>query len=361
MIAKDTTSQAALTSTTDVAPLLDASSSSPAPPSRMEVEALPAPSPLPLFECRNRQWYFAYASRDLIFEKTVDLQGTLLGSKVNPLTRAQMLDWMIEVLSNLGRQFSEATFFRAAQLMDMFFKLSRAALTDASVHLVGLTCMYIGSKYEDVEPLRIQELSRDAAYNKFSPQQIREREVQILHALKYQTSFKTQLEVLDFFYFRIFGDVLSDRTRALRDLTRNFCIQVLACVTFNDYDVRYVVLSCLLNAATYLAQLTRAGKSAERGASHRVPGPSSVSSARGVPLSDDLSHLNEAAEFAELSRRLRAYVETEIRRGRYPVEIWQLVEFVRSFLKKFRKEYQVCPQMCRLLELDPRCLTKEGC
>lgn len=355
---REAPSEAALTSVTDPTTLVPPPSPSPLN-SRMELETPQPDHPrLTSFECRNRQWCFAYSSRDLIFEKTVDLQGTLLGSKINPLTRAQMIDWMIEVLSNLGRQFSEATFFRATQLMDMHIKLARTGLTDASIHLIGLTCMYIGSKYEDVEPLRIQELARDAAYNKFTPHQIREKEVQILHSVKYQTSFKTHLEVLDFFYFKVFGGCVSENTRLLRDLSRNLCIATLASATFNDYDVRFVVLSCLLNAAAYLSMMAQAGRPIDR------PGiriHCSRRSSHKVTSSDEgQGNFADALEFTEIARRMRGFVETEIHRGRCPGEIWQLVEFVRGYIKKFRKDYQVCPQMCRLVGLDAKYLTKDG-
>lgn len=306
---------------------------------------------------RNRQWYGVYRNRDLIFEKTVDLQGTLLNCKVNPMTRAQMLDWMIEVLSNLNRQFSEATFFRSAQLMDMYFKLSKTPANDNQVHLIGLTCMYIASKYEDVEPMRTRELSIEAAYGKFSTQQIRQMEVQILHAIRYQVSFKTHLEVLDFFYYRVFVDCPSEQSERLRDLARNFCILVLANVGFNDYDVRYVVLSCMINAGAYLEELA----TAEHGKAHL--GKKSHFDKRQLRLSTKsigaVLNNKPMLQAIEAAKVMRGYLEQETRRGGYPVEIWQLVEFTRNYLKRFKKDFAVCGQMCRLADYDVKMLFKE--
>lgn len=326
--------------------------------SQMEIEDQPTkPARSSDVVCRNRQWYGVYRNRDLIFEKTVDLQGTLLNCKVNPMTRAQMLDWMIEVLSNLNRQFSEATFFRSAQLMDMYLKLSKNHINDNQIHLIGLTCMYIASKYEDIEPMRARELSVEAAYNKFSTQQIREKEIQILHTIRYQVSFKTHLEVLDFFYYRVFADCPTEQSERMRDLARNFCILMLANVGYNDYDVRYVVLSCMINAASYLEKL--ATEEHER----RRLGKKSNFDKRQLQMSSngmvDMLDNRVLLEAIETSQVMRGYLEQETKRGGFPVEIWQLIEFTRHYLKCFRKEFKVCGQMSRLADYDVKLLFKE--
>jgi hypothetical protein len=297
-------------------------------------------------EGRDAQWYGHYGHRDTIYERTVDLQGTLNYAKVNPLTRAQMLDWMIEVLSNLSRKFSEATFFKAAQIMDMHLKTSGSALTDQHIHLVGLASMYIGSKYEDIEPLRVTELTRDAAYDKFSPQQLRGKELEVLTSLKFQTSFKTQVEVLDYFYFRIFARHLSDMTQELRVLGRNFCIMTLADVGFNDYDIRYVVLACMVNAGLYLSQ------------THNTKSGTAIPNL--APLAgQDPAAGHQSPSRADVSRRMKGYVQKECLRKNFPSEIWQLIDYVRAFLKKFPENYAVCRQMCCLFTFDPKYLGRE--
>lgn len=298
-------------------------------------------------QTRNAQWYAEYGHRDIIHEKTIDLQGTLNYSKVNPLTRAQMVDWMVEVLTNLSRRFSEATFFKSIQIMDMHFKSSGPALTDSQVHLVGITAMYIGSKYEDVDPLRIQELTQDASYNKFSAKDVREKEMEVLNSFRYQVSFKTHVEVLDYFYFRIFSRHLGDASKDLRSLARNFCIMTIADVGFNDYDIRYVVLSCMVNAGLYLSNLAK----------NAGPEPSSRSGSH--KLSGGASDGHWTSDRAETSRRMRSYVNKECVRGNFPREIWQLVEYVRVFLKKFSENYGVCRQIVAMCACDPRLLSKE--
>lgn len=305
----------------------------------MQVEAPQVTPPLTKApDGRDAQWYTHYGHKDIIYERTVDLQGTLNASKVNPLTRAQMLDWMIEVLSNLSARFCEGTFFKAAQIMDMYLKTNGSMLTDHHIHLVGLASMYIGSKYEDIDPLRVVELTRDAAYDKFSPQQLREKEMEVLTSLKFQTSFKTQVEVLDYFYFRIFSRYLSELTQELRVLARNFCILTMADVGFNDYDIRYVVLACMVNAGLYLNQAGR-GKVGSR-----------LSALAPVAAHDPTATLHTPG-FAEVSRRMKGYVQKECLRKHFPTEIWQLVDYVGAFLRRFPESYAVCRQMCALVSV----------
>lgn len=325
-------------------------SSMPFTASTMQLE-LPTIDPCPPrpTDSRDTQWFSEYGHKDTIFEKTIDLQGTLNYSKINPLTRAQMLDWMIEVLTNLSRRFSEATFFKSVQLMDMFFKTSGHFLTDNQVHLVGITCMYIGSKYEDIEPLRIQELIRDAAYNKFNCQQLREKEIEVLTAVKFQTAFKTHVEVLDYFYFRVYSRYLSKQSQDLRSLARNFCIMAIADVGFHDYDIRYVVLACMANAGLYMTNLANAGRPVQyphclQSTVKQSQSPTEGQSVFGLP---------------EIARRVKSYVQKECVRGNFPREIWQLVEYMRVYLKQFPVGYAVCRQMCGLLSFDPALLNKE--
>ena len=288
------------------------------------------------FETPLQQWAYSYAHADLISDKTVNLQATLLNTKINATTRSQMLDWMVEVLSNLSRQFSEATFFRSALIMDLFLKSSRSCLTDSHLHLIGLTSMYIGSKYEDVQPIRINELSRDAAFGKFTNAQIREKEMLILQVIKYQTSLKTPLEVLDFFMFKIFKIEVCGNFQVLRDLTRNFIILTQTQVNFNDYDVRYVVLSCLYNAAIYMVKFSVAKKRIE--------------------FSD--TKIADSAVFVDLKDIVSEFLNQEISKGIFPTELFCLVEFIRMFLKNFKKDLAICTQMCKFVDFDPKYLVK---
>ena len=59
-----------------------------------------------------------------------------------------MIDWMIEVLMNF--KCADQTFFLAVSLMDRFLKLNANVQEIADLHIMGVTSMFIASKFEDI-------------------------------------------------------------------------------------------------------------------------------------------------------------------------------------------------------------------
>lgn len=66
--------------------------------------------------------------------------------------RTKMVDWMVEVCTSFS--CSERTWFLAVTLFDKFIDMtkSKKVLKNADVHAIGVSCMYLASKYEDVYP-----------------------------------------------------------------------------------------------------------------------------------------------------------------------------------------------------------------
>ena len=64
-----------------------------------------------------------------------------------------MVDWMVEVLTNF--RCDEQTFFLSISLMDRYFKWCAKAKKLDDLHLIGVTSMFIASKYEDIYPLKM--------------------------------------------------------------------------------------------------------------------------------------------------------------------------------------------------------------
>lgn len=95
--------------------------------------------------------------------------------------RARMVDWMIEVLSNF--HCDEQTFFIAVQIMDRYFKNCRRSLQVTELHTVGVTSMFVASKYEDIYPLRMKTIDEKIAQRKIPIEDIKTRELEILEAL----------------------------------------------------------------------------------------------------------------------------------------------------------------------------------
>ena len=69
-----------------------------------------------------------------------------------------MIDWMILVLRVMNVS-TPKTLFLAISLMDRYFYAKQqegVILCGDQLHLIGITSMFIASKYEDVYTLRIE-------------------------------------------------------------------------------------------------------------------------------------------------------------------------------------------------------------
>ena len=73
---------------------------------------------------------------------------------MNSILRARMVDWMIEVLTNF--KCDDQTFFIAVSLMDRYFKNCATSKDVSDLHLIGVTSMFLSSKFEDIYPLKMK-------------------------------------------------------------------------------------------------------------------------------------------------------------------------------------------------------------
>jgi hypothetical protein len=80
--------------------------------------------------------------------------------------RTKMVDWMIEVLSVY--KSDSTTFFLAVYILDKFISKSAQPVRSDEIHLLGMTSMFIASKFEDVVPIRIQSMVTKIGHNTFS-------------------------------------------------------------------------------------------------------------------------------------------------------------------------------------------------
>lgn len=64
------------------------------------------------------------------------------------------------------------------------------------MHLMGVTSMYVASKYEDIQPLKIKMVYEKIAHKKLSMDSIRQMELKILKAINYKISSPSVLDFL---------------------------------------------------------------------------------------------------------------------------------------------------------------------
>jgi hypothetical protein len=81
--------------------------------------------------------------------------------------------------------------------MDRYFKASTKPITCSELHEIGIVCMFIASKYQDVRPLFLSKVASKIAHGKISEAALKLRELDILKVLNYDIQAVTPIEFLD--------------------------------------------------------------------------------------------------------------------------------------------------------------------
>jgi len=124
-----------------------------------------------------------------------------------------MMDWMVEVCTSF--KCSPRTYFLATQLFDKFItrqKLQGKTLQNKDVHCIGVTSMYLASKYEDIFPLHSKIVSEKIAHKAISPKDILKKESEFLRMFDFQIDFVTHFD---------FHQTYTDKLK--RQLPKNIC------------------------------------------------------------------------------------------------------------------------------------------
>lgn len=138
----------------------------------------------------------------LHLEEKVVLQ-TLHRHKVTERMRMRMVDWMIEVINNY--KCDQSVFFQAVNLMDSFFDMTKRSVEPSELHLIGVTCMFIASKYNDIYPLRLKTMQDKIAHKKLSEKEIKDKESEIMHLRSYKLGDVTAWDFLSIYLEEMFS------------------------------------------------------------------------------------------------------------------------------------------------------------
>ena len=125
--------------------------------------------------------------------------------KITPRMRTRMADWMIEVLSNYN--CDDLTYFESINIMDRYFKecdLKNKILEPEDLHLIGVTSMFISSKFHDIRPLRLKAVQEKIAHGKLTCEEIKNKEDEISELLNYSFGLPTMWDFITIFIEEIF-------------------------------------------------------------------------------------------------------------------------------------------------------------
>ncbi len=130
-------------------------------------------------------------------ESVISVTNCLRNHAITPYLRAKMVNWMIEVLNIF--ECEDQTFFVAVGLLDLYFASSTKMLNADDVHLAGIACMFIASKYVDYSPLRMKIVYEKIAHQAFAIESIKAKEREIMRTLRFDVTFPTVYNFVEHF------------------------------------------------------------------------------------------------------------------------------------------------------------------
>lgn len=198
-----------------------------------------------------------------LFEEEEVIDDQLLNHKITERMRCRMVDWMIEVFTNY--RCDDYSFFYAVSIMDKYFKLTDNVkiLQPAELHLLGITSMFMASKYQDIYPLRLRIVHEKIAHKKLSMEEIKAKEEEISKSLNYILGKPTQWDFINHFIEEIFFTSynqyhISDKNlldEYLKDTARSLTEKEKEVV--NQFNKLYTVnmINLLKHVTVYLAKM----------------------------------------------------------------------------------------------------------
>ena len=148
-----------------------------------------------------------YGESIMAYTRELELQfltnDSLMRHKITPALRARMIDWMIEVLTNF--KCDDQTFFLAVSLLDRYFKNKQETREISDLHIIGVTTMFIASKYEDIYPLKMRMVFEKIAHKKLAIEDIKALELDILKSIEYKIPAPTVLDFLRVYLKEVLG------------------------------------------------------------------------------------------------------------------------------------------------------------
>ena len=113
---------------------------------------------------------------------------------INEKMRTILLDWLIDVHSKF--KLVDETLFLTINIIDRY--LSKQSINKKYFQLLGITAMFIASKYEDIYPPEIKEFifMTDNAY---TPEELIKLESDILDKIEFNMTYPTSLRFLEIF------------------------------------------------------------------------------------------------------------------------------------------------------------------
>ncbi|TNV76993.1 hypothetical protein FGO68_gene4448 [Halteria grandinella] len=151
--------------------------------------------------------------------------------------RARMVNWMTDVLFIFKQ--SDHTFFLSVQILDRYLSMH----SECDIHLLGVTAMFLASKFHDKNPFKLDVMCEKVAHFAFTTLQIKQMESQVLKELKFKLSERpSSWEFIEAFLS------LPSTDQALKDSLSQVCryLCYLLALQQHDYPPSLIAQAILL-------------------------------------------------------------------------------------------------------------------
>jgi hypothetical protein len=134
----------------------------------------------------------AYRSELQIKSKVYEIDGSLIyenQTEIKPIVRAILVDWILQICSEVKLQ--RETFYKAMYFVDKYMMI-RPRIKRDDFQLIGVTCLWIALKSEEVNSIRVKNLL-EMTGSLYTQTQLKEMELDILIKLGWRLSPPTPL------------------------------------------------------------------------------------------------------------------------------------------------------------------------
>jgi hypothetical protein len=190
--------------------------------------------------------YGAELYNNIIESDDIIITDVLKNHTMTSFSRTKMVDWMVEVLWSYTSEPS--TLFLAIHIMDLFLSKT-SGFQNKDIHLIGIVCIYIASKMEDIIPLRMTNIVNNVGHNKFDDKTIKSAQAKILETIEYNLIAPSTYDFIKSFFYDCFynnGKEFSSLPdmNVLLDQTENTSIYFAKLITHSEMfsTVKYLKL-----------------------------------------------------------------------------------------------------------------------
>ncbi|KAJ5071768.1 cyclin-a2-4 [Anaeramoeba ignava] len=178
-----------------------------------------------------------------IFENMQKEENSLQGSKdyfekiqtqINPLMRKILINWISEICNEYN--LHSETLYLAVNYIDRF--LSKNNITKRKLQLIGITCLFIASKYEEIYPPDLDEFV-DLCAGTYSREEVLDCEIKLCNSLEFKLTALTAKHFLRRFI------IASEYDFKLVLLANYLCELQLLEYTFIQFSPSIIAASCV--------------------------------------------------------------------------------------------------------------------